>query len=81
MKLNKQQIESIFLIASWSPSPSDIAKINERLGKALQGGESITTTSGQSIVSTVCPDALLIVREGIDNSDLNTMLHMLTREK
>jgi hypothetical protein len=46
----------------------------------IKENKRITFSDGQSIISKYCPNAMLDLFEGKDNSDLNTLLTTLIKK-
>jgi hypothetical protein len=70
----KLELERRLKIVKWSPTEQDIKVIAQKVSR------SQATDHGDlcKIVSGVCPGTLQIVTEGIDNSDLRTLLVLAT---
>lgn len=79
--LSRQEIERLFRVVEWNPSSAQISAINAALRHSLSLGKSLSIGDCQGIVSDACPDAIFIVTEGVDNSDLNTLLALATKVK
>jgi hypothetical protein len=72
----KKELESILLITKWSPSDKDLQLIASRLRK-LQGMP--TKNSVGQVVLEIVGSYESIALEGIDNSDLTTLLLLATK--
>ncbi|MEI6707068.1 MAG: hypothetical protein WCK96_08035 [Methylococcales bacterium] len=68
----KTSLESVSNVIKWNPTKSDLEKI------ALCVTEKSPSSPSEidSIIAEICPDSLFACLEGIDNSDLNTLLAM-----
>ncbi|MDD2468330.1 MAG: hypothetical protein PHI97_30490 [Desulfobulbus sp.] len=77
-KLNqlKKELERTCKIYKWNPSTEQIANILREINELHSLDKSISLPEITGIVSSNCPDALFLVQEGVDNSDLNTLLAM-----
>lgn len=72
----KKELELVLLITDWSPTERDLHEIFRRI-KALGG---ITLKADiESIVYDVVGPYSCITMEGIDNTDLTTLLLMATK--
>ena len=74
------ELKKICRIYEWNPSPQQLISIRDEVKKRIQKGERLDLSSCQQIISKHCPSARLVVTEGVDNSDLNTLL-MLALKK
>jgi hypothetical protein len=72
----KKELESTLLITKWSPSDNDLKLIASRL-KQLRGKP--TKNAVQQIVLDVIGSYESIALEGVDNSDLTTLLLLATK--
>lgn len=66
----KTEIENTCLIASWNPSQEQIERIISEI--AHKKPASVNEATG--IVASVCPDTIFMSMEGVDNSDVRTLL-------
>lgn len=66
----KNEIEKTCLIASWNPSQEQIGIIISEI--AHKKPASVNEAAG--IVASVCPDTIFISMEGVDESDVRTLL-------
>ena len=78
MSLNnlKKELESILLITKWSPSDRELKLIASRL-RELQG--TPTKNVVEQVVLDVVGSYESIALEGVDNSDLTTLLLLATK--
>ncbi len=74
----KKEIESALMITKWSPSEEELAKIAELLSN-FQG--EATKSNISRIVLEVVGSYECISLEGVDNSDLTTLLSLATKIK
>ena len=72
----KKELEAILLITDWSPSESDLHEIARRI-KSLS--QTATKSDIEKIVYDVVGSYECMALEGIDNSDLTTLLLMATK--
>ena len=72
----KKELESELLIRNWSPSTAELKEIKKRI-KAFNGEHNKRNIS--KIVSEVVGSYQTIGLEGVDNSDLNTLLFLATK--
>lgn len=70
----QKSLEISCRIARWSPSDSDLKEIARRISIFRPDSPS----DAASIVNKVCPNTLFSVMEGLDNSDLRTLLALAT---
>ena len=75
--LLKKELETALGIISWEPSDDDIREIAERLKKFK--GEP-TKSNIEKIVLEVVGSCQCMSMEGLDNSDLNTLLILATKK-
>ncbi len=72
----KTQIELALTITKWSPTDNQLLKIAQKL-KEFQGKP--TKLDITEIVSSVVDDYEIMALEGLDNSDLTTLLLLATK--
>ncbi|MDP2128309.1 MAG: hypothetical protein Q8K97_13130 [Pseudohongiella sp.] len=72
----KKELEAALLITDWSPTVSDLREISRRI-KSLKG--TVSRTDIETIVCDVVDSCEYGVMEGVDNTDLTTLLLMATR--
>lgn len=72
----KKEIEAALLITSWSPTGSDLREIARKI-REKKG--SLTRGELEVIVSGVVGSFTHAMMEGVDNSDLITILMMATK--
>ncbi len=72
----KREIEAALLITSWSPSESDLREISRKIRETRP---PLTQCELEAIVSSVVGSFTHAVMEGLDNSDLTTILMMATK--
>lgn len=72
----KKELEAALLITNWSPTEKDLQEISRRIS-ALTGSASRTDIS--KIVLDVVGSYECISMEGVDNTDLTTLLLMATK--
>lgn len=72
----KREIEAALLITNWSPTDSDLREIARKIRKK---NGSLTRGELEEIVSSVVGSFTHAVMEGLDNSDLITILMMATK--
>ncbi len=70
----KRCLQSSCSIAHWSPSDSNLREIARRLDRSRPKSRA----DAARIVIEVCPGTIFAVMEGIDNSDLRTLLALAT---
>ena len=70
----KQGLERTLKIVSWSPTEHDLITIAREVARARVNAPDDLS----NIVSRVCPETLRIFTEGLDNSDLRTLLILAT---
>ena len=63
-------------LINWSPSSKEIESIKNDIEDAINTGERLSITRCQDIISTHCGIIEIILLDGVDNSDLNTLLVM-----
>ena len=66
----KLGLERTLKIVSWSPTEHDLITIAQEVARGRVAGSDDLS----NIVSRVCPGTLRMVTEGLDNSDLRTLL-------
>lgn len=78
MSLNnlKKELESVLRIKKWSPSEKELSLIARRL-KEFQG--KLTKRDVEKIVYDIVGSYQTIFLEGVDNSDLTTLLLLATK--
>lgn len=64
----KSHLEKLFKIAYWNPTTSQLKQIANVCTK------NTSVDDLHAIVTTVCPDTIFVSQEGIDNSDIRTLL-------
>jgi len=69
----KDEIQRIFMVNNWQPDTEQLNTISNSLLKEIRTG-SIDIVRCREIIGEICPDAQFIAMEGIDNSDLDTLL-------
>lgn len=72
----KKELEAALLITDWSPTERDLQEISRRI-KNLRG--STSKTDVEKIVHDVVGPYEHMVMEGVDNTDLTTLLLMATK--
>lgn len=70
----KKELEVTCKIYNWNPSVKQLSNISNKIKELYSHNKSISLDEITGIVSTICPGALSLVQEGLDNSDLNTLL-------
>lgn len=70
----KAELARTLCIVKWDPSERDLMTIARRAA----GIESNSPADLTIIVAEVCPGALFVMMEGLDNSDLRTLLALAT---
>ena len=70
LKKLKESIEAVALIHKWNPTPIQLLKIAKNISVSGADGKDDL----EKIVAVVCPDASFTALEGIDNSDLRTLV-------
>lgn len=78
-KSTKDHLASLCLIAEWDPSEEQIREISSEIKREIRSGKQLRVADCQALVSRFCPDALFVGLEGLDNSDLNTLLLLATK--
>ncbi|EHJ9977319.1 hypothetical protein VPH80_004644 [Vibrio parahaemolyticus] len=76
LQILKKELESALLITSWSPSDADLKEIAKKL-REFEGQPNKGNIS--SIVLSVVGSYESILLEGVDNSDLTTLLLLATK--
>jgi hypothetical protein len=66
----KRALEDTCSISSWNPTSSQL----ERIAKQLARAKPITSGDVGIVVNGICPDTTFRFLEGVDNSDLRTLL-------
>ena len=66
----KKALEDACSIIAWNPTSSQLQQIAKQLVKY----SAITKGDVTGIVSGVCPNSKFLAAEGIDNSDLRTLI-------
>lgn len=72
----KKELEAALLITNWSPTEGDLQEISRRIS-ALKGNASKTDI--EKIVHDVFGSYECMILEGVDNTDLTTLLLMATK--
>lgn len=72
----KKELEATLLITNWSPTESDLKEIARRL-KGLKGAPSKSDV--EKVVHDVVGSYEYMILEGVDNTDLTTLLIMATK--
>jgi hypothetical protein len=72
----KKELEAALLITDWSPTESEIREIARRI-ESLKGAASKANI--EKIVLDVVGSYECVSMEGVDNSDLTTLLLMATK--
>ncbi len=72
----KKELESTLLITNWTPTEGNLQEISQRISK-LKGDVSKTDVKG--IVHNVVGSYECVEIEGVDNTDLTTLLRMATK--
>lgn len=72
----KKELEATLLITNWSPTESDLKEIARRL-KGLKGTPSKSDV--EKVVHDVVGSYECMILEGVDNTDLTTLLIMATK--
>lgn len=86
MPLNdfRKEIESICKIIEWKPTePTDkqLESIRNDFDKLLEKKEKLTIGVCQGVITRHCPKTIYLLREGVDNSDLNALLSSAVKQK
>lgn len=68
----KKSLEQTCSIIEWNPSSPQLLKIAGLLATRRPARKSDADT----VISQVCPGTRFLLTEGVDNSDLNTLLAM-----
>ena len=66
----KMALESFCKIHSWAPTENQLVKI----ASALSIEKPTTLSNAQGLVSRYCPSVIYSLEEGVDHSDLRTLL-------
>jgi hypothetical protein len=66
----KKEVEKLCGIVSWTPSQKQIENIAIEICRAKPKSKSEV----ERIVASVCPGTTFICLEGVDNSDIRTLL-------
>ncbi|MCA2016063.1 hypothetical protein LDJ79_08070 [Vibrio tritonius] len=72
----KKELEATLLITKWSPTESDLKEIARRL-KGLKGSPSKSDV--EKVVHDVVGSYECMILEGVDNTDLTTLLILATK--
>ena len=76
--MNTEQLridfEKICKIIEWNPTDKDLINISLEFETLLKQGEQLSIGKCQGIINKYCPDALCMILDGVDNSDLNSLL-------
>jgi hypothetical protein len=72
----KKELEAALLITDWSPTEADLNEISRRI-QSLSG--SASKTDIEKIVYDVVGPYECMMMEGIDNTDLTTLLILATK--
>lgn len=70
----KEDLERICSIYSWSPSDGELVSIKNEIERLLKEGIEIGRNDLNIIIGKYCTNAITCITEGVDNSDLNTLL-------
>jgi hypothetical protein len=73
-ELLKKELEKICKIHKWNPSDNELDNIRREYSTLLAQGRKLRIGDCQQVISKHCPDAILMICEGADNSDLNSLL-------
>ena len=76
IQLLKKELESAFLITSWSPSDDQLRDIAQKL-REFKGKPNKVNIS--KVVLSVIDSYESMMLEGVDNSDLTTLLLLATK--
>lgn len=68
----KVALEDACSIIAWNPTALQL----QQIAKQLLKDSAIANSDLNGIISSVCPNATFLVTEGIDNSDLRTLIAM-----
>ena len=81
MKINlfKEELQRKCDILSWCPTISRLIKIASEIKRRANNVEDLTKSDIQGIVSEYVEDVNFDLLEGVDNSDLNTLLILAKR--
>lgn len=80
-KLTKDDISQICSVYSWNPSADQLSSIIEEITNLVEQGKKLSKSECQSIISRHCPDAQFLLLEGVDNSDINTLLALAMKKQ
>lgn len=72
----KAKIEAALRIGKWSPTDTELREISRKI---RSHGQKLTSDELERIVSSVVGPFLHSTMEGVDNSDLKTILVMATK--
>jgi hypothetical protein len=78
---SRDEIAKFFRIVSWRPTDSDLERINAELRRRILLRRTLSLAACQGMIADICPDAVFIALEGIDNSDINTLLILAAKTK
>ncbi len=81
MNTQKEQLEKICKIRRWSPTQAQLVSILNHFENEIRKGKSHTISDCQGIISSYCPGTSFYFYEGVDNSDLNTLLLLAMKRK
>ena len=70
----KTQLKRICHISKWSPSVGQLLSIREDLKKTISSRGRLTAGDVENIVARRVPDAIYVMLDGVDNSDLKALL-------
>ncbi|WP_027252545.1 hypothetical protein [Photobacterium halotolerans] len=72
----KRELEAALLITDWSPTEDELREIGNRIKKL---GRSASKTDIEKIVYDVVGSYECMALEGVDNTDLTTLLLLATK--
>ncbi|MDP8078976.1 hypothetical protein [Phocoenobacter skyensis] len=72
----KKQLEEILFITNWSPTESELLEISRRINQLNQ---NVSKTDIAKIVYDIVGSYESMTMEGVDNSDLTTLLKLATK--
>ncbi|GGF76544.1 hypothetical protein GCM10011332_33180 [Terasakiella brassicae] len=75
----KKEIERCAQIVEWSPTDTEIQRISEVLAKKHSLGHELSKNDLLDIVQEIIGPVLVMLNEGIDNTDLKTLLKLCTK--
>lgn len=67
-------------LINWSPTQQQLEVIKQDINAAIASGKTLSRTECQHLVVKHCGSTTMFITEGVDNSDLNTLLAMAVKK-